>query len=67
MLNASRCGTIIFAAFTLLHISDLHVDVNEGAMKRLEQLLPGLEYDLCEITGTIAARHLNHLLMRLRA
>jgi predicted MPP superfamily phosphohydrolase len=35
----------------MLHISDLHVDINEGAMRRLEQLLPGLEYDICVITG----------------
>src|SRR5262249_41207788 len=25
-----------FDGFTLLHISDLHVDMNEGAMRRLE-------------------------------
>src|SRR6516164_10340011 len=40
-----------FDGFTLLHISDLHVDMNEGAMRRLEQLLPDLEYDMCVITG----------------
>ena len=40
-----------FDGFTLLHISDLHIDINEGAMKRLGQLIPGLEYDLCVITG----------------
>jgi uncharacterized protein len=40
-----------FNDFTLLHISDLHVDMNEGAMRRLEQLLPGLEYHLCVMTG----------------
>src|SRR5215469_6373730 len=40
-----------FNGFTLLHISDLHVDMNEGAMRRLEQLLPDLAYDICVITG----------------
>jgi predicted MPP superfamily phosphohydrolase len=40
-----------FDGFTLLHISDLHVDMNEGAMRRLEELLPNLEYDTCVITG----------------
>jgi uncharacterized protein len=40
-----------FDGFTLLHISDLHIDINEGAMRRLEQLLPGLEYDVCVLTG----------------
>ena len=40
-----------FDGFTLLHISDLHVDINEGAMRRLAELLPGLNYDLCVLTG----------------
>jgi uncharacterized protein len=40
-----------FNGFTLLHISDLHVDMNQGAMRRLEELLPDLEYDICAITG----------------
>ena len=40
-----------FNGFTLLHISDLHVDMNAGAMRRLEQLLPDLKYDMCVITG----------------
>ena len=40
-----------FDGFTLLQISDLHVDLNEGAMQRLIELLPGLTYDLCVLTG----------------
>ena len=40
-----------FSDFSLLHISDLHVDMNEGAMRRLEELLPHLDYDICVITG----------------
>jgi predicted MPP superfamily phosphohydrolase len=40
-----------FDGFTLLQISDLHVDLNEGAMRRLIELLPGLAYDLCVLTG----------------
>ena len=40
-----------FNGFTLLHISDLHVDMNAGAIRRLEQLLPDLKYDMCVITG----------------
>ena len=40
-----------FDGFTLLHISDLHVDINEGAMRRLAELLPGLTYDVCVLTG----------------
>ncbi len=40
-----------FDGFTLLHISDMHVDMNEGAMRRLTELLPGLRYDVCVLTG----------------
>jgi predicted MPP superfamily phosphohydrolase len=40
-----------FNGFTILQISDLHVDMNQGAMRRLSQLLPGLNYDLCVLTG----------------
>jgi predicted MPP superfamily phosphohydrolase len=40
-----------FDGFTLLHISDLHVDMNAGAMQRLAELLPDLSYDLCVLTG----------------
>jgi uncharacterized protein len=51
--NYIRCQRLPrpFNGFTLLHISDLHVDMNEGAMRRLEELLPDLEYDTCVITG----------------
>ena len=51
--NYIRCQRLprAFNGFTLLHISDLHVDMNEGAMRCLEGLLPGLEYDVCAITG----------------
>ena len=40
-----------FDGFTLLHISDLHVDMNEGAMRRLTELIPGMTYDICVLTG----------------
>jgi uncharacterized protein len=40
-----------FDGFTLLHISDLHVDISGRAMQRLIELLPGLAYDLCVLTG----------------
>lgn len=40
-----------FDGFTILHISDLHVDINEVAMRNLIQLLAGMEYDLCVLTG----------------
>ncbi len=40
-----------FDQCTFLHISDLHVDMNPGAMERLKELLPTLEYDVCVLTG----------------
>ena len=40
-----------FDGFTLLHISDLHVDISEGAMRRLNEILPGMTYDICVLTG----------------
>jgi predicted MPP superfamily phosphohydrolase len=40
-----------FDGFTLLHISDLHADMNEGAMQRLTELLPDITYDVCVLTG----------------
>ncbi len=40
-----------FDGFTILQISDLHVDMNQGAMRRLVELLPELRYDLCVLTG----------------
>ena len=40
-----------FDGLRILHISDLHVDMNQGAMRRLTQLLPELTYDLCVLTG----------------
>jgi predicted MPP superfamily phosphohydrolase len=40
-----------FNGFTLLHMSDFHADMNDGAMRRLEVVLPSLNYDLCVLTG----------------
>jgi predicted MPP superfamily phosphohydrolase len=40
-----------FNDFTLLHMSDFHADMNDGAMRRLEQILPDLRYDICVLTG----------------
>jgi predicted MPP superfamily phosphohydrolase len=40
-----------FDGFTLLHISDLHVDITEGATRRLNEILPGMTYDICILTG----------------
>jgi predicted MPP superfamily phosphohydrolase len=40
-----------FDGFTLLHMSDFHADMNDGAMHRLEEILPEMSYDLCVLTG----------------
>jgi predicted MPP superfamily phosphohydrolase len=41
----------LFDGFTILHISDMHVDMNPGAMQRLMELLRDLKYDICVLTG----------------
>jgi predicted MPP superfamily phosphohydrolase len=45
-----------FDGFTILQISDMHVEMNEGAMRRLIELLPGLAYDICVLTGDFRAQ-----------
>jgi uncharacterized protein len=40
-----------FDGFTILQLSDLHVDINERAMARLIELLPTISYDICVLTG----------------
>jgi len=40
-----------FDGFTILHISDMHVDMNEVAMQRVIELVGELSYDLCVLTG----------------
>jgi predicted MPP superfamily phosphohydrolase len=41
----------LFDGFTILHISDMHVDMNEVAMQRLSELVGEMRYDLCVLTG----------------
>lgn len=45
-----------FDGFTILQISDMHVDMNPGPMRRLSELLPGLAYDICVLTGDFRAK-----------
>ena len=40
-----------FDGYTILHLSDLHADMNSGAIRRLIELLPTVSYDLCVLTG----------------
>jgi uncharacterized protein len=45
-----------FDGFTILQLSDLHVDLNEGAISRVIELLPMLSYDVCVLTGDYRAK-----------
>ena len=45
-----------FDGFTILHLSDLHVEMSERAMRRLVKLLPDLSYDICVVTGDFRAK-----------
>lgn len=40
-----------FDGFTLLHLSDLHVDINETFVPALIDTLGGVDYDICVMTG----------------
>jgi hypothetical protein len=40
-----------FDGFSILHISDMHTDMNPGAMRNLIALVDGLRYDICVLTG----------------
>jgi hypothetical protein len=41
----------LFDGYTILHISDMHVDMSEAAMRHLIELVDGMPYDLCVLTG----------------
>ena len=41
----------LFDGFTILHISDMHADMNPGCMQRLIELLHEVKYDICVLTG----------------
>lgn len=40
-----------FENFTILHLSDLHVDISEGAFRHLMGIVGDLKYDICVLTG----------------
>lgn len=56
--NDMRFKTLppVFEGFTILHISDLHVDMNEVAMNRLIELVGSMQYDVCVLTGDYRGR-----------
>ena len=44
-----------FDGYTILHISDMHVDMSEAAMQHVSELVDGMSYDLCVLTGDYRA------------
>lgn len=40
-----------FDGFTILHLTDLHADRSAPAMEAVEELIDGLDYDICVWTG----------------
>ena len=44
-----------FDGFTILHLSDLHVELSAGAIERVIELLAEPRYDLCVFTGDYRA------------
>ncbi len=51
--NEMRFSTLpeAFDGYTILHISDMHVDMSEAAMENVSELVEGMQYDLCVLTG----------------
>jgi hypothetical protein len=56
--NAVRSTKVpeAFNGFTLLQISDMHVEISDGALNHLVKLLPALTYDICVQTGDYRAK-----------
>jgi len=56
--NTIRCARLpaLFDGFTILHITDTHVDMSQRAMRHLCELVTGLQYDVCVLTGDYRAR-----------
>ena len=45
-----------FESYTLLHLSDLHLDMNAALVEALMERIGGLEYDACVMTGDFRYR-----------
>jgi uncharacterized protein len=45
-----------FDGYTILQLSDLHVEMSEAAMQRVTALVGGTNYDLCILTGDYRAK-----------
>ena len=55
-----------FEGFRLLHISDIHADMNPPAIQALAERVSGLEYDACVLTGDYRAQTLGPIDAALR-
>lgn len=55
VVSSSQLPTA-FDGFTILHISDLHVDLSEGALRHLISFVGDLSYDICVLTGDYRGR-----------
>src|SRR5258707_9450314 len=40
-----------FHNFTILHLSDLHADISERAMRHVISIVRDMQYDICVLTG----------------
>ena len=45
-----------FDGFSILHLSDLHVETSEAAMSHIRSVLPKIDYDICVLTGDYRAQ-----------
>jgi uncharacterized protein len=56
--NVVKCAHLPpgFQDFTVLHLSDLHVEMSEGAMRSIANLVGDLRYELCVLTGDYRAK-----------
>jgi len=45
-----------FDGYTVLHLSDLHLDISAGVTEALQRRIQSLRYDLCVLTGDYRAR-----------
>ena len=45
-----------FDGFTIVQLSDLHVEMSEAAMKRVVELIGEARYDICVLTGDYRGR-----------
>lgn len=45
-----------FDGFSILHLSDLHIEMSAAAMSHVRAVLPQIDYDICVLTGDYRAQ-----------